>query len=260
VELNINQHLLVAQQLHHYQQIPNPRGGPFGSTGDGTGDNSGLPPPPPPPEPALIISGEFFVEPTISTGGNGKKIKANTKALATWIYDTGQRAADDAIRLKYTPDWSQLALLGADSEVGFGWYDSNNFHMIGLHGNGGSGLTVYKFYGTNFSNLGAGANTRVTGVAPAFGTIDGPNWIRLRISADGNTYSFDTSGDDGATWTTELTGQAPTPFANCVAPLHFGIFVLNEADDLGISSVLISVYAESPTATFSPQFGPAFAR
>lgn len=156
---------------------------------------------------------------------------------------------------RYTPGFSRLAQQGKLAMVGFGLKNGNDFHIVGLRGDGSTGLDKYKVYGTppNGWNKQTG-HTESDGNAPNNGTQAGPNWIRLVVSADGTTYTFQTSSN-GSAWSDEYTGAAPTPFSNVSGATTFGLALWFNNADAGPFTISIDQFADAaaPTAT-APSF------
>jgi hypothetical protein len=173
-----------------------------------------------PPTVTLTASGDTTISGKVKPGSFGK-----------FVYPFAVVAANTSYVIKYTPNFTRMSQGGKLALVGFGFKNSNDFHIVGLRGDGSTGLKDYQVYGTppNGWNKDTG-HTTVQGSAPTNGTQAGPNWIRLDTSSDGTTYTF-YSSSDGATWTAELTGQAPTPFSNVSSVTTFGVALwFNNAD------------------------------
>ncbi|MBZ9760669.1 hypothetical protein LB553_07225 [Mesorhizobium sp. CA8] len=129
--------------------------------------------------------------------------------------------------------------------VGFGLKSNNDFHIVGLRGDGSTGLNKYKVYGAapNGWNKDTG-HTTVDGGPAANGTQAGPNWIRIDIAADGASYLFSTSPAND-NWTAEFSASAMTPFANASAVLTFGIALWFNNADSGPFSILLEQFVDA---------------
>lgn len=170
--------------------------------------------------------GGFVADPIVTTTASGNTtVKGQVKpgSFGKFVYPLAMIAAGRQYTFRYTPQFSQLAQQGKLAMVGFGLKNSNDFHIVGLRGDGSTGIHKYKVNGTppNGWNKDTG-HTTSDGGASANGTQAGPNYIRLITSADGATYKFQTSPDN-VTYTDEYTGQTPTPFSNVSSVLTFGI-------------------------------------
>ncbi|RWD14170.1 MAG: LamG domain-containing protein [Mesorhizobium sp.] len=189
-----------------------------------------------------------FVEPPVVTvtAAGDVTVKGKTKAgsFGKFVYPLATIAAGRQYTFRYTPQFSQLAQQGKLAMVGFGLKSNNDFHIVGLRGDGSTGLNKYKVYGTppNGWNAQTG-HTTSDGGAAAHGTQGGPNWIRLVVSADGTTYKFQTSAD-GSTWSDEYAGAVPSPFSNVSGVATFGIALWFNNADAGPFSILIDQFAD----------------
>lgn len=170
------------------------------------------------------------------------KVKAGS--FGKFVFPLATIVSDRQYTFRYDPDFSRLTKQGKLAMVGFGLKTSNDFHIIGLRGNGSTGLDKYKVYGTPPSgwNKQTG-HTEVDGDAPVNGTQAGPNWIRLATSTDGTTYTFSTS-PDGVTWSAEYSGSSPTPFTNVSGVTTFGIALWFDNTDTGPFDVVIDQYVD----------------
>jgi hypothetical protein len=117
-------------------------------------------------------------------------------SFGKFVYPLATIAAGRQYTFRYTPQFQQLAQQGKLAMVGFGLKNGNDFHIVGLRGDGSTGLHKYKVNGTppNGWNKDTG-HTTSDGGAAANGSQAGPNYIRLVVSADGATYKFQTSPD-----------------------------------------------------------------
>jgi hypothetical protein len=199
---------------------------------------------------AVVGSPSFSESVTAKNSGGGLRLRGKHSAEAKFLFNIGapHPVAGQAYTLKYDPDFSALTLQGKKAFVGFGFKDtsqaSSPYHLVGLRGDGATGLKTYQIYGSNFST---GTATKVDGGAALHGTQAGPNWARLIIAADGSTYDFYTS-TDGVDFDLEYTGQTPTPMANADADVaQFGIAGFFEDDDKGAFAVDIQVWVSATT-------------
>ncbi|RWL87730.1 MAG: LamG domain-containing protein [Mesorhizobium sp.] len=196
--------------------------------------------------------GGFVGEPVVSTtvsGGSTISGKIKSGSFGKFVYPLATVAAGHQYTFRYTPHFAQLMQQGKSAMVGFGFKTNNDFHLVGLRGDGSTGLHKYKVYGTppNGWNQQTG-HTTVDGGASANGTQAGPNWIRIIISADGTTYTFKTS-PDGSTWSTEFSGAALTPFSNVSGAVTFGVALWFNNADAGPFSIDIDQFADAPAVT-----------
>jgi hypothetical protein len=188
----------------------------------------------------LIYDGGFTATPTFSNQGNGKKATVKTGNYAKLLYSIGAPTVGDKYTLEADPDFSLLSLTGKLGMMGFAFKQGNNYHGVGLRGDGDTGLKLYRVHGTNFSTLKAG--TEIEGVAPANGTQAGPNWHQIQIGA--STYTYRTSAD-GISWTDELTNITPTPLSSVADATDFGPFLYLDASDTGTAVGTITVWEQA---------------
>jgi hypothetical protein len=186
-----------------------------------------------PPVVTVIASGDVTISGKVKPGSFGK-----------FVYPLATVAGGRKYTIQYDPDFSQLAMQGKLAMVGFGLKSSNDFHIVGLRGNGTTGLTDYKVYGTSPNGWNKQTGHTVSqGSAPANGTQAGPNWIQIGFSSDGTTYTFRTSAN-GTTWTDEYTASSPTPFTDADGVPTFGVALWFNNADAGPFSVVISQFAD----------------
>ncbi|TPJ46847.1 hypothetical protein [Mesorhizobium sp. B2-7-1] len=208
-----------------------PQAGSGGGSGTGTG----------------ITDGGFVEPPIVTTTATGDvSIKGKVKpgSFGKIVVPIASVQAGRQYTFRYTPQFSQLAQQGKLAMVGFGFKTNNDFHIVGLRGDGSTGIHKYQVYGTppNGWNKDAGQTTN-DGGASANGTQAGPNYIRLVISADGATYKFQSSAN-GSTWIDEFTGQTPSPFSNVSGVQTFGIALWFNNADAGPFSIAIDQIAD----------------
>jgi hypothetical protein len=191
--------------------------------------------------------GGFVEQPVVTVTASGNttingKVKAGS--FGKIIVPLAAIAANRVYTFRYTPHFSQLAQQGKLAMVGFGLKNGNDFHIVGLRGDGSTGLHKYKVYGTppNGWNKDTGHTTSDGGAAAA-GTQAGPNYIRLTTSTDGATYLFETSSD-GLTWQTEYSGAAPSPFSNISGVTTFGIALWFNNADAGPFSIDVDQFVD----------------
>ncbi|TGQ01409.1 MULTISPECIES: hypothetical protein [unclassified Mesorhizobium] len=195
-----------------------------------------------------VTDGGFVDEPVASTTASGNttlKGKTRTGAFGKVVYPLANIAAGRQYTFRYVTHFSQLAQQGKLAMVGFGLKTNNDFHIVGLRGDGSTGLHKYQVNGTppNGWNAQTG-HTTSDGGASANGTQAGPNYIRLVVSADGATYKFQTSPDN-VTYTDEYTGQTPAPFSNVSGVTTFGLALWFNNADAGPFSIDIDQFADA---------------
>lgn len=170
--------------------------------------------------------------------------KSKTGAVGKLLYDIGTPVAGATYILEYTPDFSQLALLGKLAMVGIGLKANNDFTIIGLRGDGSTGIDGYKVYGATATHNGwnklTGQTTDDAGAA-AHGTQAGPNYIKLAIADDGTTVTVSTSTDN-VTYGAIYTTITPSPFTNTSQVLEFGPAAWIDGDDAGEFSVQFNLW------------------
>ncbi|MER9355575.1 hypothetical protein NKI61_20095, partial [Mesorhizobium sp. M0514] len=190
-----------------------------------------------------------FVDPpvvtTTSTGDTTIKGQVKPGSFGKFVFPLATIQAGRQYTFRYTPDFSRLSQQGKLAMVGFGLKNSNDFHIVGLRGDGTTGLHKYKVYGTppNGWNKDSGHTTSDGGAAAA-GTQAGPNYIRLTTSADGTTYLFETSSN-GAAWNVEYSGSTPDPFTNVSGVATFGIALWFNNADAGPFSIVIDQFVDA---------------
>jgi hypothetical protein len=233
--------------------LPSRRGpGAYVAPGSGNGDGDG-----------------GFVEPPVvvitATGDVTINGKVKPGSFGKFVVPFATVRAGGQYTFRYTPHFSQLAQQGKLAMVGFGFKNSNDFHIVGLRGDGSTGLDKYKVYGTppNGWNKDTG-HTTTDGGAAASGTQAGPNWLRVTISTDGTNYSLQSS-TDGSAWNTEFSGAALSPFTDTSGVLQFGgALWFNNADagpfsidfdHIGTSDMAVIVFQpydnEPPTTNYA---------
>ncbi|MBZ9695498.1 LamG domain-containing protein [Mesorhizobium sp. CO1-1-9] len=201
--------------------------------------------------------GGFVDQPVVTTTASGNttvKGKVKPGSFGKFVYPLAVIAAGRQYTFRYTPHFAQLAQQGKLAMVGFGLKNGNDFHIVGLRGDGSTGVHKYKVNGTppNGWNAQTG-HTTSDGGAAANGTQAGPNYIRLVVSADGATYTFQTS-PDGSTWTDEYTAATPSPFSNVSGVATFGIALWFNNADAGPFSIDIDQFADAVAPVTDPSF------
>lgn len=191
--------------------------------------------------------GGFVDQPVVTTTASGNTTingKVKPGSFGKFVVPLATIAAGRQYTFRYTPQFAQLAQQGKLAMVGFGFKNNNDFHIVGLRGDGSTGLHKYQVYGTppNGWNVQTGQTTNDGGTA-ASGTQAGPNYLRLITSADGATYTLKSS-TDGTTWHTEFTGQALTPFSNVSGVTTFGVALWFNNADAGPFSITIDQFAD----------------
>jgi hypothetical protein len=185
---------------------------------------------------SLVAVGEFTLAPSVKGTNGALKFKGRTGGLAYFVFDIGAAEPGGIYTYSYIPYFQELSNQGKEAFVGFGFKTGDSFHLSGLKGDGSTGLTKHKIFGTSlnsFTSTGSGA--------PTNGTQAGPNFIQIEISSDGNTYTFRTSAD-GATWADEFTASTPGPFSD-TGSTQFGLAVFLENSDKGRFSLDVTEWA-----------------
>lgn len=205
--------------------------------------------------------GGFEQEPVVTTTATGDVTingKVKPGSFGKFVFPLATIAAGRTYIFRYDPDFSRLSQQGKLAMVGFGLKNGNDFHIVGLRGDGSTGLDKYKVQGTppNGWNKDTG-HTVDDGGAPTNGTQAGPNWIKLITSADGTTITFQTA-PDGSTWTTEYTAYTPGPFTNISQVTTFGIALWFSNTDTGPFTIVMDQFADAaapsgPTVTYIGQ-------
>lgn len=199
-----------------------------------------------------------FTEPptvTVTTSGDTTiKGKVKSGSFGKFVVPLATVQAGRQYTFRYTPQFAQLAQQGKLAMVGFGFKANNDFHLVGLRGDGSTGLHKYQVYGTppNGWNQQTGHTTNDGGAA-ASGTQAGPNWLRLTVSTDGTAYALQSSVD-GAAWNTEFSAQTPSPFSNVSGVNEFGIALWFNNTDTGPFSIVFDHIGTSdmPVIVFGP--------
>lgn len=201
--------------------------------------------------------GGFVDQPIVTTTPSGDTtIKGKVKAgsFGKFVVPLATVQAGRQYTFRYTPQFAQLAQQGKLAMVGFGFKNNNDFHIVGLRGDGSTGLHKYQVYGTPPNGWNAQTGHTVNdGGAAASGTQAGPNYLRLITSADGTTYTLQSSAN-GSTWNTEFTGQAPSPFSNVSGATTFGVALWFNNADAGPFSITIDQFADVAAPVNDPYF------
>ncbi|TGU44622.1 hypothetical protein EN788_22155 [Mesorhizobium sp. M2D.F.Ca.ET.145.01.1.1] len=191
--------------------------------------------------------GGFTEPPVASTTASGNttiKGKVKPGSFGKFVFPLAIIASGRQYTFRYTPHFQQLTQQGKLAMVGFGMKNNNDFHIVGLRGDGSTGVHKYIVDGTppNGWNAQTGHTTSDGGAAAA-GTQAGPNYIRLVTSADGTTYTYSDS-NDGSAWSAEFSSQAPSPFSNVSSVTTFGIALWFNNADAGPFSIDIDQFAD----------------
>lgn len=170
-------------------------------------------------------NGGFVIGPDIVDGDGEVHLSGKSGGDAVWIRSIDAPRYYHKLTAVYDWDLSGVNRGGDEIFSGFGMLDaSNNFHLVGLRGDGAGGLLVQQIYGSANFNGTSNNWTVVTGSAPTNGTFSGDKRIRILINSDG-TYEFQTSDSNYTTagnWDTELTGQTPSPHSDATTYTKFG--------------------------------------
>lgn len=155
------------------------------------------------------------------------------------IFDAQVPAPGTIYSMRYSTDFTAMTAYGVSAMFGFLFKRGNDFHLIGLRGDGGMGLHAYEASGDGCWNKPDGF-TLVDGGPAAHGSQVGPNWIQIEIAADASAVTFRTSAD-GVAWTDEFTGATfPPPTTGSVTAWGPGAFF--DADDDGPYAILVDTW------------------
>lgn len=203
---------------------------------------------PPPDDGDIDDDGTFTNPPIVTVVDGGIKLHGKKSALSAgkFIYDLGPALANKKYTIEYDPDFTLLTNTGKNAAVGFVFKQGNDFHFVGLEGNGTTGLNASQISGDGLWNVGTGW-TETSGGAAQNGTQAGPNFIQIEIAEDGSTYTF-RSGSDIDNWDDEFTAEVPVPHSDATSPAQFGIGAIFRSNDTGSFSIKVSQYIEEEAA------------
>lgn len=199
----------------------------------------------------------FEVPPEQHRTNNGEKIKipGKTGGVAKFILDVGAPVAGSRLTVKASYDWSNLSNGGREVLTGFGFLNAeDDFHIVGLKGDGGDPTTVvrrHQLYGSGSFRGSSGWTDEDGGVATN-GTYLGPNWMQLEVSEDGLSFTYRTS-TDGVTWSDELTAETSSVFADLTTATKFGFAAFFSNSDKGVFEVSLEYWLED-VANPSPEY------
>ncbi|MEK9752497.1 MAG: hypothetical protein VW338_04700 [Rhodospirillaceae bacterium] len=187
-----------------------------------------------------LTAGDGFVRLTGKGGGGG----------ALMIVDIGQgRNFHKLYAGARFQDLAEMKNGGLDAMVGFGWLNesSGDFHIVGLAGDGAGAVSVKEIYGSGAFNGATGNWTIADHGAPTHGaSFDVDHWIGIALASTGATYDFRTSAAGAVnTWATDLSANAPDPFASATAPPRFGLAVYVPASSRGPVNLKINLWREN---------------
>lgn len=202
------------------------------------------PPDDPLPDGDVIIDGDHPIIPYVTEVDGKIKISGKKgNGVAKFVYDIGPLSANERYIIEYDPDFNLLSDDGANVLVGFVLKTGNDFHIVGLKGDGGAGIDKYKLSGDGLWTAGAGF-TEVDGGAPTNGSQAGPNFIKLDVSSNGSTITFSTATSELGPWTVEFTAYIPHPFGSANEATTFGIGAYFPANSSGPYSIGITQWIE----------------
>lgn len=189
--------------------------------------------------------GGFEQPPVEQSTTDGLKITGRNGGAAHFLRDWGAPVAGGIYTMRYVADYSGLNRQGREAAIGFGFKDGNDFHLVGLRGNGhpNTQMLKSKIHG-DFRKANQFTITD-DGMAES-GTKEGPNWLQIEIGEDGDTYTLRTSADgsetpfDELTWDDEYTDALPVPLAEATDALQFGPGAYFTNQDRGVFSITIS--------------------
>lgn len=218
------------------------------SIDNGSGISSGdgdVVPSPDPSDPGSDTGG--FVTPPVQVDtSDGLKLSGKNGGSATFFKDLGAPKLDHDYIMRWTADWSGMSKLGRQAAVGFAFKAGNDFHLVALRGNGAPDTRMLdsRIYG-DFRKT--NQFTVTNDATAAHGSKDGPNWLKIRLSADGATYTLSSSAD-GASWTVEENARVPAPLATAGAALQFGPGGYFTNQDKGVFSITLETFEGLYTA------------
>lgn len=214
---------------------------PVIENGSGIGEDDGEIVVPDPEDPETDQGG--YEEPPVQQNTNdGLKINGKNSGSATFLKDWGAPVPGAVYTMRYTADWSLMGRLGREAAVGFAFKSGNSFHLASLRGDGQVSATMLKskVYG-DFRK--ANQFTITNDGAAAHGTKDGPNWLRIAISQDGETYTLSTSSN-GSAWTEAYVGAFPVPLDAADDATQFGPAGYFSTQDKGVFAIVIEEFDE----------------
>lgn len=198
----------------------------------------------PPIDPATVTpvsSGTFDVTPVFGKSNGKGKGQGKSNALATVVYSIGAVVAGATYIMRTTADLSLLSNQGKDTLTGFGMKDGNQFHMVGLKGNGSTGQDPTTIQG-NWNSLNSvtitdkGTNTNGTQYVAL---------SKIAFSSDGTKYTYSTgtgSDPDTAVWTAEIVDQTVSNITDLTTAETFGPSMFFPASDIGQFTIEIDVW------------------
>ncbi|PSJ55752.1 hypothetical protein [Pseudaminobacter soli (ex Li et al. 2025)] len=187
-------------------------------------------------------SGGYESPPVQQVTQDGLKITGKNGGSATFLRDWDIPKPGSVYIMKYQADWSGMNKQGREAAIGFAFKSGNNFHMVGLRGDGANPAKMLrsKIYG-DFRK--ANQFTATNDGLAAHGAKDGPNWLKLAISSNGKTYALSSSAD-GVTWGVEYTAAVPVPLADPVSALQFGPGGYFTNSDKGVFAITINRFED----------------
>jgi hypothetical protein len=189
-----------------------------------------------------VFSGGFDVNPVFGKGNGKGKGQGKANALATVVFSIGAVEAGTTYIMHYVADLSLLSNQGKNTFVGFIMKDGNNFHGVGLKGDGTvSGEDPTTIQG-NWNALGS---VTITDKGTEANGDQYEGLVRIAFSEDGSTYTFSTgTGDDPETavWTEEVVDQAVSNITDLTTAETFGPAMFIPGTDIGQFSIEIDVW------------------
>lgn len=206
-------------------------------SGIGEGDGDIIIPDPEDPE----TDEDGYEEPPVQHDtSEGLKITGKNGGTASWFKSLPLPVAGEVVTFAYEADWSGMNMQGRDAAIGFVFKNGNDYHLTGLRGNGSDPTTMLasRAYGDfrksnsfTLTNDGAAADT----------VKNGPNFVQVMVSDDGETYSL-YAGDTIETLALIQSDRLPAPLSQVDVAGEFGIGGYFSHRDKGVFSITITTF------------------
>lgn len=183
----------------------------------------------------------FETPPAQQSTSEGLKIAGKNGGSATWFKSLPLPAPGSSVTFAYQADWSGMSRQGREAAIGFAFKSGNQYHLAGVRGDGQTpaSMRASRVYG-DFRK--ANQFTVTNDGAAAGASKDGPTYLRLSVSADGETYSV-SAGSSIETLAEVQTGRVPQPMAGVDDATEFGIGGYFTNQDKGVFQLTITLYA-----------------